>query len=165
MVNLKNNVFFKMFLMILLGVVLFTMLPVNVYATGVDKQDALYIDGHKISTIYYGETPMTRGFFDPSPFTFVGEMNGNTKYYDGEWMALEASATTTSGVIPVHIDLLVYNTNTHHDCTIWANGNNNKFDWISLGNRGGSSADNYYYLDSQYSNTTVTMDVKSYSWI
>lgn len=163
MEKLKNNVMFKFFLIFILGVLLFTMIPSNIYAT--NNQD-LYIDGHKILSIYYGdsENPMTRGYFDPDPFTFSGEHNGATRYYEGGWMALEASATSTAGVIPIHIDLLVYNTVTHHDCTIWANGYNNKFDWITLGSRGGSSADCYYYVDSQYSSAVNTVDVKSYSW-
>lgn len=163
MEKLKNNVMFKIFLAFILGVLLFTMIPSNIYAT--NNQD-LYIDGHKILSIYYGdsENPMTRGYFDPSPFTFVNAMNGETRYYDGGWMALEASATSTAGVIPLHIDLLVYRTATHHDFTIWTNGGNNKFDWITLGSAGGSSADCYYYVDSQYSSATNTVDVKSYSW-
>ncbi len=163
MEKLKNNVMFKFFLIFILGVLLFTMIPSNIYAT--NNQD-LYIDGHKILSIYYGdsENPMTRGYFDPGPFTFSGEMNGETRYYDGGWMALEASATSTAGVIPIHIDMYVYRTATHHDCTIWSNGNNNKFDWITLGSAGGSSADCYYYVDSQYSSATNTVDVKSYSW-
>ena len=112
-------------------------------------------------------TDITRMWLTRStkPFTFKNEWNGSTNYYDGDWMALEASATSTAGVIPIHIDLLVYNTHTHYDCTIWANGTNYKFDWISLGTTGGSSADCYYYVDSAYASATNTVDVKSYSWI
>ena len=105
-----------------------------------------------------------RIYSDPGPFSFTDEWNGTTRYYDGCAMALEAKATSTAGVIQIHIDLLVYNTKTHHDCTIWSNGNNNKFDWISLGSTGGSSADCFYYVDSPYTSYTHTVDVKSYSW-
>lgn len=163
MEKIKNNVMFKIFLMFILGVLLFTMIPSNIYAT--NNQD-LYIDGHKILSIYYGdgENPMTRGYFDPGPFTFSNAVNGVTRYYDGGWMALEAKATSTAGVIPIHIDLYIYNTHIHHDCTIWADGINYKFDWKSLGSTGGSSADCYYFVDSQYSSATNTVDVKSYSW-
>ena len=163
MEKLKNNVMFKIFLAFILGVLLFTMIPSNIYAT--NNQD-LYIDGHKILSIYYGpgSNATTRGYFEPGPFTFVNEFNEETRYYDGGWMGIEYKATSTAGVIPIHIDLYVYNTLTHHDCTIWSNGVNNKFDWISLGSRGGSAADSYYYVDSQYSSAVNTITTKSYSW-
>ena len=165
MQNIKNNVMFKVFLVFITGVLLFTLVPVNVYATGAED-DELYIDGHKILTIYYGD-PRTnsRMYADPDPFTFSDYANGATRYYDGDYMALEATATSTAGVIPIHIDLYVYNTHTHHDCTIWSNGQFNKFDWISLGSKGGSAADCYYYVDSEYASAVNTVDVKSYSWI
>lgn len=163
MEKLKNNVMFKIFLAFILGVLLFTMIPSNIYAT--NNQD-LYIDGHKILSIYYGSenNPTTRGYFAPAPFNFVNTFNEETRYYDGGWMGIEYKATSTAGVIPIHIDLYVYRTATHHDCTIWANGVNNKFDWISLGSAGGSSADSYYYVDSQYSSAVNTITTISYSW-
>ena len=163
MEKIKSSKIFKMFLVFVMAVLLFTMVPANVYATNTDGD--LYIDGHKILTIYYGEGNGSRAYFDPDPFTFKGSANGSTKYYDGEYMALEVSATSPAGAIPVYIDLYVYNTHVHNHCTIWANGQTGKFDWISLGNTGGSSADCYYYVDTQYANVNVTVDVKTYSWI
>jgi len=164
MEKLKSNVMFKIFLMFVVGVLLFTMTPTNVFAT--NTEEPLYIDGHEILSIYYGDCQNENGraYWDPDPFTFSNAVNGNTKYYDGDYMALEATATSTAGVIPIHIDLLVYRTATHHDCTIWSNGNFNKFDWITLGSAGGSSADCYYYVDSAYASAVNTVDVKSYSW-
>ena len=164
MENIRNSITFKIFLVFVASVLLFTLLPINIYATS--NNEDLYIDGHKILTIYYGDPNFKeRMYADPGPFTFSDKWNGTTRYYDGVAMALEASATSTAGVIPIHIDLLVYNTKTHHDCTIWSNGNNNKFDWISLGDTGGSAADCFYYVDSAYTGYTHTVDVKSYSWI
>lgn len=166
MENIKNNVVFKAFLLFMIGVLLFALMPVNVYATNQKDDEALYIDGHKILSIYYGETERNaRMYAEPNPFTFSSEMNGTTRYFDGDYMALEASATSTAGVIPIHIDMYVYNTETHHDCTIWSNGNLNKFDWISLGSGGGSFSDNYYYVDSAYTGYQHTVQIKTYSWI
>lgn len=166
MENIKNNVVFKAFLILIIGILLFTIVPVNVYATGDERDETLYIDGHEILTIYYGDpNARTRMYADPDPFTFSDTWIGTTRYYDGGYMALEASATSTAGVIPIYIDLYVYNTSTHHELTVWSNGNNNKFDWISLGSTGGSSADCYYYVDSAYTGYSHTVDIKSYSWI
>ena len=87
----------------------FTLIPIHIYAT--NNNEDLYIDGHKILTIYYGDPGSNaRLYSDPSPFTFTDKWNGSTRYYDGQAMALEASATSTAGVIQIHIDLLVYNT-------------------------------------------------------
>ena len=164
MEKLKNRVGFKVFLVFVVGVLLFSMIPANVYATGTEEE--LYIDGHKILSIYYGEGNSTQwSYWNPSPFTIQGSFNGDTKYYDGDWMAVEVSATSTAGAIPIYIDLYVYRTSQHHTFTIWANGQTGKFDWISLGSAGGSSADCYYYVDSQYASATNTVDIKSYSWI
>ena len=166
MENIKNKVMFKVFLIFAVGILLFTLVPVNVFATEVESEGPLYIDGHKILSIYYGEpNPKTRMYADPGPFTFSESEIGSTRYYDGDYMAMEVTGTSTAGVIPIHIDLYVYNTSTHHDCTIWSNGEFNKFDWISLGTTGGSSADNYYYVDSEYTGYSHTVDIKTYSWI
>jgi len=164
MEKIKNRISFKLFLTFVVGILLFSMIPANVYAT--DTNEELYIDGHRILTIYYGDViGNNRSYFDPDPFTFKGAVNGETRYYAGDWMAVEVSATSTSGAIPIYIDLLVYSTSQHHIFTIWANGQTGKFDWISLGSSGGSAADFYYYVDSQYANATNTIDIKSYSWI
>ena len=165
MEKLKNTVSFKMFLIFVVGVLLFSMIPANVYAT--DTEEELYIDGHKILSIYYGDVieNNNRSYWEPDPFTFKGEASGSVYYYDGDWMAVEVSATSTAGAIPIYIDLYVQRTSQHHTFTIWANGQTGKFDWISLGSAGGSAAGCYYYVDSQYASATNTVTIKSYSWI
>ena len=165
MENIKNNVVFKAFLLFMIGVLLFVLMPVNVYATNQKNTDALYIDGHKILSIYYGDSQgNARMYADPDPFTFSSDWNGRTRFFEGDYMALEASATSTAGVIPIYIDLYVYATETHHNYTIWTNGNVSKFDWISLGNSGGSYSDNYYYVDSAYTGYQHTVKIVTYSW-
>jgi len=162
--NLKNRLSFKLFLVFVVGVLLFSLIPANVFAT--NTEDELYIDGHRILSIYYGDgNSMQWSYWNPGPFTFQGDHNGATNYYDGQWMAVEISATSTAGAIPIYIDLFVQRTSQHHTFTIWADGTTGKFDWISLGSAGGSAANCYYYVDSQYASATNTVDVKSYSWI
>ena len=164
MEKIKNKIGFKVFLTFVVGILLFSMVPANVYANTTEND--LYIDGHKILSIYYGEGNSAQwSYWDPSPFTFKGNHSGTTHYYDGDWMAVEVSATSTAGAIAIYIDLFVRRTSQHHTFTIWANGQTGKFDWISLGSAGGSAANCYYYVDSQYANATNTVDIKSYSWI
>ena len=160
---MRNKLIFKVFLIFVLGVLLFTLVPMNVYAEDDDAR-VLYIDGHKIETIYYGDGPATRALFNPSPFTFYGDHNGSTRYYDGLWMAMEVNALAPV-LLPMYLDVYVYNTYTHHELIVWSNGADQKLDWIPLGNTGGSSADNYYYVDDSNASIPVTVDVRSYSWI
>ena len=69
MENKRNNVVFKIFLIFVISILLFTLIPVNIYAT--NNNDDLYIDGHKILTIYYGDPGSNaRIYSDPGPFSF-----------------------------------------------------------------------------------------------
>ena len=87
------------------------------------------------------------------------------KYVPEENSTISKWSGLAAGAIAIYIDLYVYRTTQHHTFTIWANGQTGKFDWISLGSAGGSSANCYYYVDSQYASATNTVDIKSYSWV
>ena len=96
-------------------------------------------------------------------FSFKGTSNSVTRFHDGTFMAIEATATSASGKaydVTIHVVILSRNvTNTY---TLSSNGIMKKFDYIYLGLSGSSDVSIYCTCSSS---ETITVKLKAYSWL
>ena len=104
----------------------------------------------------------TYAYFSPGPFKFSGISNSIARNYDGNYMAIEARATSSSGTAhTVKIHVFIYNRNITETYTFPCNGSTYKFDYIYLGSA--ASSDTVIAFECN-SSDTITMKMTSYSW-
>ena len=104
----------------------------------------------------------TYAYYSPSPFQFSGISNSIARNYDGNYMAIEARATSSSGTAHnVKIHVFIYSRNITETYTFPSNGSTYKFDYIYLGNEGSSDTGIVFECNSA---DTITMKMTSYSW-
>ena len=95
-------------------------------------------------------------------FQFSGTSNALMRNYDGNYMAIEAKATSSSGAArTVKIHVFIYNRNVTETYTLSSNGVMKKFDYIYLGSAASSDVGIVFQCDSS---DTISMEVTSYSW-
>ena len=100
-------------------------------------------------------------YYDPNSVSFKGTYNGVSNYYDGKYMAFEATATSSDGKShEVIISVYIASTNTTKSYRIYTDGKTRKADYIPIGN--GSSA--IIRATCSNSSVTVNLDLKMYSW-
>lgn len=103
-----------------------------------------------------------RAYYINGPFQFSGVSNSVAKNYDGNYMAIEARATSSSGTAHnVKIHVFIYSRNITETYTFPSNGSTYKFDYIYLGNEGSSDTGIVFECNSS---DTITMHMTSYSW-
>lgn len=104
----------------------------------------------------------SRAYYENGPFQFSGHSNAIVKNYDGNYMAIEAKATSSSGSsVPVRIEVFLYNRNVTETYTVYSNGSTIKFDYIYLGSSASSDVAIMCFCDSS---DTITIELTSYSW-
>lgn len=104
----------------------------------------------------------SRAYYINGPFQFSGVSNSVAKNYDGNYMAIEARATSSSGTAHnVKIHVFIYSRNITETYTFPSNGSTYKFDYIYLGNEGSSDTGIVFECNSS---DTITMHMTSYSW-
>lgn len=103
--------------------------------------------------------PSTCAYFGPYNFTVNGGTNtGSTRYHDGDYMAFEISATSsTASNVEVEVHVVGYRTYTF---TVPCNGETIKYDWIYMGSVGNHGV----YFVEKCGNSTITFNLVSYSW-
>lgn len=104
----------------------------------------------------------TYAYYINGPFQFSGISNSVAKNYDGNYMAIEARATSSSGTAhEVKIHVFLYNRNVTETYTFPSNGSTYKFDYIYLGSSASSDTGIVFECNSS---DTITMYMTSYSW-
>ncbi len=101
-------------------------------------------------------------YYTPGTFTFSTSAQ-YVRYYDGKYMGVEVIPTSSTGnnetlVVSVYVD----KTKTTHKYTIKTDGQRHKFDYIPLGDDGGSSVS--IILSCSNSSAQITATLASYSW-
>lgn len=95
-------------------------------------------------------------------FQFSGTSNSLMKNYDGNYMGIEAKATSSSGAShDVKIHVYLYNRGTVETYTFPSNGSTYKFDYIYLGSAASSDVGLVFECNSS---DTITLEMISYSW-
>ena len=101
-------------------------------------------------------------YYNFATFSFVGTSSSILKSFDGTFMAIEATATSSSGQSQdVTISVYIQSRNITKNYTVKSNGTMKKFDYIFLGFSGGSDV---AITCSCNSSDTITMNLTSYSW-
>lgn len=103
----------------------------------------------------------TFAYFDPNPISFYGTCSSVSNHYDGDYMAVEVTATAEDGISrELIIEVYVAYTNTIHRFRTYTDGVTRKADYIPI--EGGSDA----IITARCSDSSVriTMDTKMYSW-
>lgn len=101
-------------------------------------------------------------YYSTGSFKFTGSSNALTKNYDGTFMAIEATATSSSGnVYDVNISVFISSLGKVKNYTVSSNGSKKKFDFIFLGLSGSSDVS---ITCSCNSSDTITMELITYSW-
>lgn len=98
---------------------------------------------------------------DPSAVSFCGSYTGKSMYYDGNYMAFEATATASDGVSrEIIISVYIASTNTTKKYKTYSDGVARKADYIPI-NEG-----SYAVISANCEDTsvTITLDLKMYSW-
>ena len=103
----------------------------------------------------------TFAYYDPAPVSFYGTCISVSKHYDGDYMAVEVTATAEDGVSrELIIEVLVNTTGKVHKFRTYTDGITRKADYIPIG--GGSQA--VIFATCSDSSVRITMDTKMYSW-
>ena len=103
----------------------------------------------------------TMSYYGTDTFTFHGSAN-KAYFYDGTFMAIEASARSSSGSLEtVTIKVYIINRDVTKTYTIKTDGPTKKFDYIYIG-LGGS--DVRITTSCSNSSAKITMSLTSYSW-
>lgn len=103
----------------------------------------------------------TFAYYDPSAVSFYGTFSSMGKHYDGDYMAVEVTATAEDGISrELIIEVYVAYTNTIHRFRTYTDGVTRKADYIPIA--GGSDAG----ITARCSDSSVriNMDLKMYSW-
>lgn len=113
-------------------------------------------------TCVQADEPQTCNYYHTGPFNFSGTSNSIAKNYDGTYMAVEATATSSSGASrAVTMYVFIYSRSVTETYTIYTNGTTQKFDYIYLGNEGSSDVVIAFQCSSS---DTITIEYTSYSW-
>ena len=100
-------------------------------------------------------------YYDPNSVSFNGGYRGVSRYYDGNFMAFEARATSSDGVSrEILISVYISSLNQTRTFRTYSDGINRKADYISIG--GGS--DVVISATCSDSSVTINLDLKMYSW-
>lgn len=103
----------------------------------------------------------TFAYYDPGSVSFYGSVNSGSRHYDGDYMAVEVTATAEDGVSrELIIEVLVNTTGKVHKFRTYTDGITRKADYIPIG--GGSQA--VIFATCSDSSVRITMDTKMYSW-
>ncbi len=101
-------------------------------------------------------------YYDPNSVSFKGSYSAFLNYYDGNYMAFEAKATSSDGKShEVIITLYISNTNTTKQYRIYTDGLTRKADHIPIGNGG---SDVVIKANCSDASVTINLDLKMYSW-
>lgn len=104
---------------------------------------------------------MPYAYYDPSVISFRGSFNGTSNYYDGNYMAFEATATSSDGASKeIIITVYIESTGTTHRYKTYTDGVARKADYIPVGS--GSRA--IISASCADSSVTINLDLKMYSW-
>ncbi len=102
--------------------------------------------------------------YDEGTYTFKGSQNIMANYYDGTFMAIEATATASDNQShKVTIRAAIDKAGKVNTYTVYTNGQMKKFDYIYLG---GISKGSTVIINCECDdpNVTVTIRLKTYSW-
>ena len=103
----------------------------------------------------------TFAYYDPAPVSFYGSCTSVSKHYDGDYMAVEVTATAEDGISrELIIEVYVAYTNTIHRFRTYTDGVTRKADYIPI--EGGSDA--VVIATCSDSSVRITMDTVMYSW-
>lgn len=103
-----------------------------------------------------------RAYFVNGPYHFSGYSSSVAHNYDGNYMAMEVKATSSSGAShQVKVHVFLYDRNITETYTFYSNGNTYKFDYIYLGNSGSCDVVITFQCSSS---DTITAEMTSYSW-
>lgn len=102
--------------------------------------------------------------YDSGTYTFKGSKKLMGIYYDGTFMAIEATATASDNQShKVTITAVIDRSGKVNNYTVYTNGQMKKFDYIYLG---GISQGSQVIISCTCDdpNVSVTIDLKTYSW-
>lgn len=102
--------------------------------------------------------------YDEGTYTFQGSKKIMGNYYDGTFMAIEATATASDNQShKVTITTVIDRSGKVNNYTIYTNGEMKKFDYIYLG---GISKGSQVIISCKCDdpNVTVKINLKTYSW-
>lgn len=103
----------------------------------------------------------TFAYYDPSAVSFYGTYISGSRHYDGDYMAVEVTATAEDGISrELIVEVYVEYTSTIHRFRTYTDGITRKADYIPIS--GGSDA--VITVTCSDSSVRVTMDTKMYSW-
>lgn len=103
----------------------------------------------------------TYAYYDPNTVSFRGRYTDNSNYYDGRFMAFEATATASDGKsYEVIVSVYIASKNTTKNYRIHTDGKTRKADYISIGN----GSDAIISATCADSSVIVNLDLKMYSW-
>ena len=104
----------------------------------------------------------TMSYYGTDTFIFYSVAN-KTNFYDGTFMAIEASATSSTGNSEtITIKVYIVDRDVTKTYTIKTDGTTKKFDYIYLGL--GSGSDVRITTSCSNSSAKITMSLTSYSW-
>lgn len=105
----------------------------------------------------------TYSYYGGTTATFYGSKQFANRYYEGTFMAVEATATASDNQShKVTLKVNIINRNTVKTYTLYTNGQKKKFDYIGLGLSGGSSVIISCTCDNP--SVAATIDLTTYSW-
>ncbi len=137
--NVKNKLFIIFFIITLIFIIFTFAFPIKVKASEIS----------------------TNAYYDPNVVTFKGRYTGNSNYYDGRYMAFEATATSSDGKShEVIISVYIASINTTKNYRIYTDGKTRKADYISIGN----GSDAIISATCSDSSVRINLDLKMYSW-
>lgn len=103
----------------------------------------------------------TFAYYDPGAVSFYGSISSGSRHYDGDYMAVEVTATAEDGISrELIIEVYVAYTNTTHRFRTYTDGVTRKADYIPIA--GGSDA--IIIARCSDSSVRINMDTKMYSW-
>ncbi len=104
----------------------------------------------------------TCSYYDIPTFTFKGTSNSNVEKYDGTFMAIEASATSSSGkTYDVTIHVIIHSIGKEKTYILPSNGSTQKYDYIYIGLSASSNVTIYCTCDAS---ENISVKLKTYSW-
>ena len=113
-------------------------------------------------TVVQASGVQTYAYYENGPYRFSGVTNSVMHNYDGNYMAIEAKATSSSGAArSVKIHVYLYNRGVVETYTFPSNGSTYKFDYIYLGSANSSDVGIVFECNSS---DTITLEMTSYSW-